>query len=698
MHNGLRFACDRLAVVPAFGAREIILLYCSTGTHDKDYKKCQDDLAARFRKHCIRLTVVSATPQLRLLENLTASSSSSYHVALDGDHFRALLEESVAPPVSNVARHFLVRMAFPELVCEQALPSYRCPLCGCCEAGGLPFRCELCGVYLVDGANLVESRNLLLRKEVSFVEDEVVGGAAAARKNEEAGFAQRLPCWACECALYPREQTSRVNAAFQRDLAESARFCGACGTAFCKACSGCCVSELCYCPACAVFEYKAAVDEEEEGVDGGDPLGAPALLLSPAESSSVSSGAFSSKGISSAVSSAFSSVGSTYSTVGGGFLSERDHGFLADPHKELVVVVLDLSPEEHSQGNFYNVFVALCWFANSLNQNRCQLAVLGNVAPPGENFVLHPPSEITKLRLASLRTRAIELFQQAIADATEDVIDLPTDAALGQAVLLIQRWRGAAAGAGYPAGQLFSAGDSFSKVNSSGTDQVGGTTSAAGLLGTAGAPAERTFSKSDQHEHHEQQLGRVVLLDGSVCRERYCTSYTRLMQTFGAARKAKVPIDVLQLPTTEAGAGADPARQPPERSTLLSHAAAKTGGQCISIRSWATLVPSAVFGCGSGRMGLARLEQIIGVVQRSGSSDGSSAATVAALLPSEDEPRGSSERFLGSVCMCHQRLVGWGYVCSSCLAVYCSPRGICGMCGVRFSVSRELWRGLLGQL
>ncbi|OSX76817.1 hypothetical protein BU14_0175s0010 [Porphyra umbilicalis] len=167
LENGVRLAAAVLAPIPAYGTREVLVLFGGLATCDPgDVRAAMDGLAADG----MRASVVGIDAEVYILSLLSKRTGGMYAVATGEAHFGELLAGHVTPPptVGDGVPPTLIRMGFPLL---RALPAprpcfddnlaarrvgYVCPRCEAWIAH-VPAECVLCGLTLVSSPHLARS-------------------------------------------------------------------------------------------------------------------------------------------------------------------------------------------------------------------------------------------------------------------------------------------------------------------------------------------------------------------------------------------------------------------------------------------------------------------------------------------------------------------------------------------------------------
>ncbi|GAB0496389.1 hypothetical protein MMPV_007701 [Pyropia vietnamensis] len=280
LENGVRLAAAVLAPIPAYGSREVLVLFGGLATCDPgDVRSAIDGLAADG----VRASVVGIDAEVYILSRLASVTGGTYTVATAEVHFGELLASHVTPPptVGDGMPPTLVRMGFPVL---RSLPAARPALddnlaarrvgyvCPRCEAwiAHVPAECVLCGLTLVSSPHLARSYHHLF--PVAKFSERPAAAAATASPTDgttaaTAPAAKTVPrsagCYGCGRAL-------RGDVALRLE-------CARCGQDFCLDCDTYVHESLHNCPGCEVagIEQTSLLMVGEEG-GGGVP---PAMVV-----------------------------------------------------------------------------------------------------------------------------------------------------------------------------------------------------------------------------------------------------------------------------------------------------------------------------------------------------------------------------------------------------------------------------------
>uniref|UniRef100_A0A0G4I5I8 General transcription factor IIH subunit n=1 Tax=Chromera velia CCMP2878 TaxID=1169474 RepID=A0A0G4I5I8_9ALVE len=161
LQNALQKVEALTASLPPYGTREALVVWGSLATIDPG--NVLDSIAMAKRTN-LRLSVVSMTPELYILKKMTKETGGSMSVALDREHFRAILLAHTAAPEwqPTLVKDALVPMGFPELKTNFSLcichgrfvqSSFECPQCSAriCE---IPAKCAHCTLHLASSVDI----------------------------------------------------------------------------------------------------------------------------------------------------------------------------------------------------------------------------------------------------------------------------------------------------------------------------------------------------------------------------------------------------------------------------------------------------------------------------------------------------------------------------------------------------------------
>jgi len=169
LQNALERATGILCCMPPYGTREVLIVFGSLKSCDSG---SIDATIAKLKDNGIRVSVVSMTPELYVLKNISSCSGGTFAVAMDKIHFKDLIFAHVTPPIwGDKMEARLVPMGFPPLVKKNTLSlcmchnraspkGYICTNCHSkmCES---PSRCRVCGLHLASYADIARTHHHL---------------------------------------------------------------------------------------------------------------------------------------------------------------------------------------------------------------------------------------------------------------------------------------------------------------------------------------------------------------------------------------------------------------------------------------------------------------------------------------------------------------------------------------------------------
>ncbi|GJP72640.1 hypothetical protein CLOP_g9798 [Closterium sp. NIES-67] len=170
LQNALDAAVDAVAHVPAYGHKELVLLFAALSSTDP-----ADILPAiaRAKAGHLRCSIIGVGgAEVHICRQIAEQTGGRYSVALDEGHLRELLLSHAPPPPvrpdSAASLASLVRMGFPQrapegapvlCACHMQLKlgaTYVCPRCRS-RVCALPAECPVCALTLVSSPHLARS-------------------------------------------------------------------------------------------------------------------------------------------------------------------------------------------------------------------------------------------------------------------------------------------------------------------------------------------------------------------------------------------------------------------------------------------------------------------------------------------------------------------------------------------------------------
>lgn len=236
LQNALEIAKSSLKTVPAYGSREVVVVYGNLVTADPG------DIfttIATLKRENIRVSFIGIGAEMHLLRKIADETQGTYHVAMDATHLKHLMTSFTfpCPTIASAASRFatLVEMGFPQrrsgalslCTCHQAFTTvgYLCPRCKS-KSCDLPTMCQVCNLPLVSSPHLARSYHHLF----------------PVAKFEKVVLQEGMPILSKKCfgCLLP----------FAHDVEGAAYSCGTCHSSFCSDCDMYIHDSLHNCPGC----------------------------------------------------------------------------------------------------------------------------------------------------------------------------------------------------------------------------------------------------------------------------------------------------------------------------------------------------------------------------------------------------------------------------------------------------------------
>jgi transcription initiation factor TFIIH subunit 2 len=261
LQNALDLARALLGTVPAYGTREVLVAFGSLSTCDPG--NIHTSIGALVPEK-IRCSAVGLGAELHILRAMTETTSGSYFVAMNEEHFGELLRAHVVPPPTTSRRvaASLIRMGFPILrrlatykpcinnIDLKRRVGYQCPRCAA-WLSEMPCECTLCGLMLVSSPHLARSYHHLFPvpkyNPVTNEQDASVDatGASALTGSSEAKTQIDARCTGC-LRLLPVESSLQVQ-------------CPKCKHIFCVDCDTFVHDALHHCPGCGAHNETSVL-------------------------------------------------------------------------------------------------------------------------------------------------------------------------------------------------------------------------------------------------------------------------------------------------------------------------------------------------------------------------------------------------------------------------------------------------------
>ncbi len=243
LQNGLSMAYRMFTRMPSsqeVTSREILILYTSLTTCDPVSlsEMMTTGIVNDLKNDSIRVSILSMSAEMYICKQICKETQGRYAVALDSDHFKALLKNFLAPfpllGTKNTARLF--KLGFPNFVSNASvcichckpLPfqsGYQCSICDSIVCN-IPTECPLCSIILISPIHLIQSYHHLFPLK------------AFSRLQIESNLPAPIACFACqEPILYQAGGSLAYK-------------CQDCTQLFCQPCSDLLHESLYSCPGC----------------------------------------------------------------------------------------------------------------------------------------------------------------------------------------------------------------------------------------------------------------------------------------------------------------------------------------------------------------------------------------------------------------------------------------------------------------
>ncbi|RLN50217.1 hypothetical protein BBJ28_00021416 [Nothophytophthora sp. Chile5] len=245
LQNALEIAKSSLKTVPAYGSREVVVVYGNLVTADPG--DIFQTLASLKREN-IRVSFIGIGAEMHLLRRIADETAGSYNVAVDTNHLKLLMTDFTfpCPTVATAASRFatLVEMGFPQrrsgalslCTCHQAFTTvgYLCPRCKS-KSCDLPTMCQVCNLPLVSSPHLARSYHHLF--PVPKFAQRAAGKGLKNGVTDAAPLPAAKKCFACLLPL-------------GMEADGSAYKCPMCENSFCNECDMYIHDSLHNCPGC----------------------------------------------------------------------------------------------------------------------------------------------------------------------------------------------------------------------------------------------------------------------------------------------------------------------------------------------------------------------------------------------------------------------------------------------------------------
>ncbi|TXT04352.1 hypothetical protein VHUM_04119 [Vanrija humicola] len=280
LQNGLTMARGSMSHLPTTSSLEILVLFSAISTADPDGAQNIHQVLADLVQARVRTTIISLSAEIKICRQIAERTGGRFGVAIDEDHYRDLLWETIPPPAETIAAPVtlnvrdalnrggrgaqgganrpapagdLMVMGFPTRLpaagegfcaCHGLLKrgGYMCPRCGS-KLCDVPTDCDVCCLMVVSSPHLARSFWLLF--PVANYGSVLEEGAVQA---------ELVPaCFGCDTA-FPLLSTLGPDAAAHVDegISPTGRYrCAKCANDFCMDCDLYVHDTLHTCPGCA---------------------------------------------------------------------------------------------------------------------------------------------------------------------------------------------------------------------------------------------------------------------------------------------------------------------------------------------------------------------------------------------------------------------------------------------------------------
>ena len=175
LHNTLQLALDMLRHIPAYGHRELVIIYSSLSTTDPLGAETIEDQIQKMVMNKVRVSIICLSAEIFICKRITEATGGSFAVATDAKHLSELIKTLVSPsPESQnggpTSTEF-VYMGFPKRVFEKhatigfdgkatrvASTFYVCPRCHT-KSTDIPTQCCCCTLQLNSSSHIARSHH-----------------------------------------------------------------------------------------------------------------------------------------------------------------------------------------------------------------------------------------------------------------------------------------------------------------------------------------------------------------------------------------------------------------------------------------------------------------------------------------------------------------------------------------------------------
>ncbi|OCF43686.1 transcription initiation factor TFIIH subunit 2 [Kwoniella heveanensis CBS 569] len=180
LQNGLTMAKGGMSHLPSTSSLETLIIFSAISTADPDGPVTIHHVLADLVQSKIRTSILSLAGEIKICRQIAEKTGGKFGVALDQDHLKDLLWETIPPPATTMApppggsgaggrapAGDLMVMGFPiqlplggETLCAchglLKKGGYMCPRCGS-KLCDVPTDCEVCGLMVVSSPHLARS-------------------------------------------------------------------------------------------------------------------------------------------------------------------------------------------------------------------------------------------------------------------------------------------------------------------------------------------------------------------------------------------------------------------------------------------------------------------------------------------------------------------------------------------------------------
>ncbi|WVQ84537.1 hypothetical protein IAT38_006691 [Cryptococcus sp. DSM 104549] len=278
LQNGLTMAKGGMSHLPSTSSLEMLVIFSAISTADPDGPTTIHDVLETLASNRIRTSILALAGEIKICRQICERTGGKFGVALDQEHLKDLLWETIPPPATTIApvtvgvrsalaaggrgaapggragaapAGDLMVMGFPirlplggetMCVCHGLLKKggYLCPRCGS-KLCDVPTDCEVCGLMVVSSPHLARSFWFLF--PVANYD---------ALQLEDSMDSERQTCFGCDVE-FPDTSDMEANAGPGGDaVSPTGRYrCAKCKHDFCADCDLYIHDTLHTCPGCS---------------------------------------------------------------------------------------------------------------------------------------------------------------------------------------------------------------------------------------------------------------------------------------------------------------------------------------------------------------------------------------------------------------------------------------------------------------